>query len=330
MKAVVYDKGNSPDVLVLREVEKPIPSDNEVLVKIYAVSVNAADYRSMKMGIIPKRKIFGADIAGRVDAVGKNVHKFTIGDEVFGDISACGFGGFAEYVAVTESKLALKPVSVTFETAAAVPMAAVTALQALRNKGNIQPRLVATDGCCSSMQPRQKVLICGAGGGVGTFAVQLAKQFGAEVTAVCGEKNVKVVQSLGADYVINYNKNDFTKSMKRYDLILAVNGKHSLSAYKHVLAPKGICVMVGGALSQVIKFLLFGAFMSIGNKKMRTLAAKPNMKDLEFIIKLVEDGKVKPIIDRHYPLHETAEAVKYLSDGHALGKVIIGVVKGEK
>lgn len=314
MKAVVYDKRNSPDVLVFREVEKPIPSDHEVLVKIYAASVNAADYRSMKLGIIPKRKIFGVDIAGRVEAVGKNINKFTIGDEVFGDISACGSGGFAEYVAVPESALALKPVSVPFETAAAVPMAAVTALQALRNKGNVQPG--------------QKVLICGAGGGVGTFAVQLAKHFGAEVTAVCGEKNVKVLHSLGADQVINYNKNDFTKSGQRYDLLLAINGNHSLSAYKRVLVPKGINVMVGGSLSQVIKSLLFGAFMSIGSKKMRNLVAKPNTKDLEFIIKLVEDGKIKPIIDRHYPLHETAEAVRYLSDGHALGKVIIEVTRG--
>ena len=314
MKAVVYDKRESPNVLVFREVEKPIPNDNEVLVKIYAVSVNAADYRSMKMGIIPKRKIFGADIAGRVESVGKNINKFTIGDEVFGDTAGCGFGGFAEYVAVPESALALKPVSVPFETAAAVPMAAVTALQALRNEGKLQPG--------------HKVLIVGAGGGVGTFAVQLAKYFGAEVTAVCGEKNVKVVQSLGADYVINYNENDFTKSGKHYDLVLALNGNHSLFTYKRALAPKGINVMVGGSLSQVIKSLLFGAFMSIGNKKMRFLAAKPNIKDLEFIIKLVEDGKVKPIIDRHYPLHETAEAVRYLSGGHALGKVIIEVAQG--
>ena len=168
-------------------------------------------------------------------------------------------------------------------------------------------------------------MICGAGGGVGTFAVQLAKYFGAEVTAVCGEKNVKVIQSLGADYVINYKENDFTKSGKHYDLVLAVNGNHSLFTYKRLLAPKGICVMVGGALSQVFKSLLFGAFLSIGNKKMRSLAAKPNRKDLEFIIKLVEDGKVKPVIDRHYPLHETAEAVRYLSGGHAQGKVIIEV-----
>lgn len=312
MKAVIYDRRNSPDVLVFGDVEKPVPTDDEVLVKIHAVSVNAADYRSMKLRIIPKRKIFGADIAGRIEAVGKNVKKFRIGDEIFGDISACGFGGFAEYVTVPENALALKPVGVTFETAAAVPMAAITALQALRDKGNIQPG--------------QKMLICGAGGGVGTFAVQLAKHFGAEVTAVCGEKNVKMVQNLGTDFVINYNENDFTKSNKCYDLVLAINGNNSLSAYKRILAPKGICVMVGGALSQVLKALLFGTFMSVGSKKMRFLAAKPNVEDLEFIIKLVEEGKVKPVIDRRYRLHETAEAMRYLSDGHAHGKVIIEVV----
>ncbi|WP_261300540.1 NAD(P)-dependent alcohol dehydrogenase [Paenibacillus andongensis] len=311
MKAVLYDKRNSTNALVLREIEKPIPRDNEVLVKICAVSVNAADYRSMKMGIIPKSKIFGADIAGRVDAVGENASRFAIGDEVFGDISAFGFGGFAEYVAVPETALAMKPTGVTFETAAAVPMAAVTALQALRDKGQIQ---------CG-----QKVLICGAGGGVGTFSIQLAKYYGTEVTAVCGEKNVKVIQSLGADDVINYKENDFTKCGKQYDLILAINGSRSLFAYKRLLAPKGVCVIVGGSLSQVIKSLLFGALLSIGSKKMRSLAAKPNTKDLEFIIKLVANGKVQPVIDRHYLLHETAEAVQYLSGGHALGKVIIEV-----
>lgn len=313
MKAVIFDKRNAPDVLVLRETEKPVPNDNEVLVKIAAVSVNAADYRSMKMGIIPKRKIFGSDIAGRVEAAGKNISRFKTGDEVCGDISSCGFGSFAEYAAVPERLLALKPAGVPIETAAAVTMAAVTALQALRDKGHIQPG--------------QKVLICGAGGGVGTFAVQLAKHFGAEVTAVCGEKNVKVMQSLGADHVINYHEEDFTAGGRHYDLILAVNGNHSLHTYRRLLAPKGIFVMVGGALPQVIQSMLFGSLMSFGNKKMRLLAAKANRDDLEFILKLAEDGKVKPVTDRHYPLSETAEAVRYLSTGHALGKVIIDVDK---
>jgi len=311
MKAVLYDKANSPDVLVLREVEKPVPFDNEVLVKIYSVSVNAADYRSMNMGIIPKRKIFGADIAGRVEAVGANVKKFKNGDEVFGDTSACGFGGFAEYVSVPESALAMKPAAVPFETTAAVPMAAVTALQALRNKGNLKQG--------------QKVLICGASGGVGIFAVQLAKHFGAEVTAVCSEKNVQMLQELGADNVINYNTDDFTKSGRCYDLILAVNGNQSLATYKNLLASKGVFVMIGGSLSQVIRSMLFGKLMSLGSKKMRLLAAKPNLEDLDFIIKLVDEGRVKPVIDRRYPLCETAKAVGYVSEGHAKGKVIISI-----
>lgn len=311
MKAVVYEKSSSPDVLVFREVEKPVPTDSEVLVKISAVSVNAGDYRSMRMGSIPKRKIFGSDIAGTIEAIGKNVQKLKVGDEVFGDISGCGLGGFAEYVAVPESALALKPASISFENAAALPMAAVTALQALRDKGGIRPG--------------QKVLIYGAGGGVGTFAVQLAKYFGAQVTAVCSPYNLELTSALGADHVIDYTNEDIFKSGRQFDLILAVNGNQPLSDYKRALAPKGITIMVGGALSQVIKILVFGAILSIGSKKMRLLEAKPCVKDLEFIIKLVEEGKIKPIIDRRYPLAETAQAVRYLGAGHARGKVIITV-----
>lgn len=311
MKAVIYDKKNFSDALVLREMEKPAPNDNDVLVKIYAVSVNAADYRSMRMGSIPKKKIFGADIAGVVEVVGCNVRKFKPGDEVAGDISACGLGGFAEYVAVPELALAKIPAGVAFETAAAVPMAAVTALQALRNKGNIQPA--------------QKVLICGAGGGVGTFAVQLAKYFGADVTAVCGTGNAELVRSLGADNVVDYTKEDFTQNKKRYGLILAVNGSYPLSAYKRALNTKGTAVIVGGALSQVIKAMFLGPIMSLGGRKVRILAAKPDTQDLEFILRLVEDGKIKPVIDRRYPLSETVEAVRYLSEGHVHGKVMITV-----
>jgi NADPH:quinone reductase-like Zn-dependent oxidoreductase len=312
MKAVVYDKNHSPDVLVVREVEKPVPQDNEVLVKIHAVSINAADYRSMRMGIIPKRRIFGADIAGRVEEAGKNIVNLKVGDEVFGDIASYGFGGFAEYAAAPETLLALKPATVSFENAAAVPMAAVTALQALRDLGSIQ------EG--------QKVLICGAGGGVGSFAVQLAKYFGAEVTAVCSPENAELTRSLGADHIIDYSKEDFTKSGNRYDLVLAVNGNHSLSAYKRTLTPHGIFVMAGGALTQLISTILFGSLMSIGSKKIRHLSAKQSSKDLEFVMKLVEEGRVKPVIDRCYPLHETAEAMRYLSKGHARGKVIITII----
>lgn len=313
MKAVVYDRRNSPDTLAIRDVEKPVPQDHEVLVKIHAVSLNAADYRSMQMGIIPKRKIFGADIAGRVEEVGKNIENFKVGDEVFGDIARSGFGGLAEYAAAPERLLALKPSCVSYEDAAAVPMAAVTALQALRDMGNIQKG--------------QKVLICGAGGGVGNFAVQLAKSFGAEVTAVCSTENAELVRSIGADYVIDYKKEDFTKRGKHYDLVLAVNGNHSLFAYRRTLTSNGVLVMAGGSLAQLFSTILFGSLLSIGSKKIRHLSTKHNRKDLELVMKLVEAGTVKPIIDRRYPLDHTAEAMRYVSKGHARGKVIITVVQ---
>ncbi len=312
MKAVIYDKKNSPNVLVLRDVEKPAPQDNEVLVKIYAVSVNAADYRSMRMGIIPKRKIFGSDIAGRVEAVGKNVSLFAVGDGVLSDLSGHGLGGFAEYVTVPEVALVAKPFDVPFEVAAAVPMSAVTALQALRNIGQIKLG--------------DKVLVFGAGGGVGTFAIQLAKHFGAEVTAVCGTANAELAHSLGADYVIDYTQEDFTRNGKRYNLIIAVNGRQPLSRYKGALTSEGIVVVVGGALSQVLKSLLLAPIMSHGGKKIRTLSAKSNTEDLNLIIKLLENGSIKPVIDRRYALSETAEAVRYVSEGHARGKVIINIV----
>ena len=311
MKAVVYNKRGTPDKLVYRDVDKPIPNDDEVLIKVVAVSVNAADYRSMKMGIIPKRKIFGADVAGRVESVGKNISRFKPGDEVMGDLAGCGFGGFAEYTVAPERLLIHKPSTVSFEDAAALPMAAITALQALKNKGNIQKG--------------HKVLIVGIGGGVGTFAVQLANYFGAEITAVCGSKNVEQTKSLGADFVIDYTKDDFTKSNQQYDLILAVNGNNSLLTYKRLLNSKGVYVMVGGAMSQIIKSLILGKLMSFGLKKMRSVAAKPNQTDLEFIAKLVEEGKIKPIIDRRYSLDKAADAVNYLTEGHARGKVLINV-----
>ena len=311
MKAVVYNKKGVPDRLIYCDVEKPVPNDNEVLIKIVAASVNAADYRSMSMGIIPKRRIFGADIAGRVEAAGKNIRQFKPGDEVTGDLASYGFGGFAEYTVAPEKALVLKPAKLSFEDTAALPLAALTALQALRNKGNIRKG--------------QKVLIAGSGGGVGTYAVQLAKYFGAEVTAVCSTKNVEQTISLGADYVIDYTKEDFTKNKECYDIILAVNGNRSLSAYRRILNPDGIYVMIGGALPQIFKSLIFGRLMSFGSRKMLSLAAKPNQEDLEFIVKLAEDGKIKPVIDRRYPLDKTAEAMSYLREGHASGKVVINV-----
>ncbi len=311
MKAIVYNKKAYPDKLVYSDIEKPVPNDNEVLVKIMAVAVNAADYRSMKMGIIPKKKIFGADIAGRVESVGINIQQFKPGDEVIGEIADYGFGGFAEYALAPERLLVHKPAKISFETAAALPMAALTALQALRDKGNIQKG--------------QKVLIIGSGGGVGTFAIQLAKYFGATVTAVCSTKNVEQTKDLGADFVIDYTKENFTKSDSTYDIILAVNGSYPLLACKRILNPKGTYVMIGGALSQIFKAILFGWVISFGSKKIKFLTAKPKQKDLEFILNLANEGKIKPIIEQYYPLEKTAEAVRYLSEGHARGKVVIKV-----
>lgn len=311
MKAIVYEKGNAPDALVLREVAKPIPGEDEVLIKVAAVSINAADYRSMRMGIIPKRKIFGADVAGRVEAVGRNIRKFKVGDEVFGDLAAYGFGGFAEYAVAPESLLASKPARVSFVEAAAIPMAALTALQGIRDAGQVQAG--------------QKVLICGAGGGVGTFAVQLARYFGAEVTAVCGPGNVERVLSLGAERVIDYSKEDFVTAGGRYDLLLAVNGSQSIADYKRVMTSRSVLVVAGGGLTQILNVMLLGWLHSIGGKKVRLLTAKASARDLEFIISLVEEGQVKPVIDRTYPLEETPAAVRYISQGHARGKVVIQV-----
>ena len=327
MKAIVYTKYGAPDVLELKEVEKPTPRDDEVLVKLHAVSANAADLHLLRgdpfllrlvSGLLkPKNTILGADIAGRVEAVGKNVKEFQPGDEVFGDISACGWGGFAEYVCARENALVLKPACLTFEQAAAVPMAAVTALQGLRAKGQIQPG--------------QKVLINGASGGVGTFAVQIAKSFGAEVTAVCSTRNVAMARSLGADHVIDYTQEDFTKNGQRYDLILAVNGYQSISDYQRALSPAGMYVMSGGSGAQMSQAMLLGPWISMtGSKKMGNLLAKPNQKDLVFVKELLEAGKVVPVIDRRYTLSEVPEAIRYLEEGHAKGKVVITLEQNNK
>jgi NADPH:quinone reductase-like Zn-dependent oxidoreductase len=323
MKAMVYTEYGPPDVLQLKEVEKPTPRDNEVLVKVHAVSINYPDWgfvrgkpfivRLMGAGLLkPKNTILGSDMAGRVEAVGPNVKQFQPGDEVYGDLSGCGWGGFAEYVAVSENALALKPANMTFEEAAAVPMAAVVALQGLRNQGQIQPG--------------QKVLIYGASGGNGTFAVQLAKYFGTEVTGVCSTRNLDMVRSIGADHVIDYTQEDFIQNEQRYDLILATAGYRSIFDYKRALNPKGIYVSIGGSLAQTFQALLLGPFISMtGTKKMGALAAKPNTSDLAFMKELLEAGKVVPVIDRHYPLSEVAEALRYYGAGHARGKVVITV-----
>ena len=322
MKAIVYHNYGSLNVLKLEEREKPTPQDNEVLVKIHAASVNALDQHLLRAdpflarlhsGLLkPKYQILGADIAGQVEAVGRNVEQFQPGDEVFGDIFACGLGGFAEYVCARENALVLKPANLSFEEAAAVPMAAVTALHGLRDKGQIQPG--------------QKVLIHGASGGVGTFAVQIAKAFGAEVTAVCSTRNVDIARSMGADQVIDYTREDFTRNGQRYDLILAANGYHSIADYKRALRPKGTYVVTGGSMAQLFQAMLLGPWISMtGRKKMGSLTSKPNQKDLVFMKELLEAGKVVPVIERRYPLREVAEALRYLEEGHAKGKVVITV-----
>jgi NADPH:quinone reductase-like Zn-dependent oxidoreductase len=311
MKAVVHNKKGSPDKLIVKNVEKPSPNDNEVLIKIYAASINAADYRSMQMGIIPKKKIFGADVSGKVESVGKNIQKFKPGDEVIGDLSDFGFGGFAEYAVAPEKAFVLKPANISYEAAAAIPLAGITALQAIRNKANIQKG--------------DQVLIVGSSGGVGTFVVQLAKYFGAEVTAVCSTRNLEQTSILGADNIIDYTQEDFTKRDNAYDLILAVNGNYSLFAYRRILNKHGVYVMIGGALMQIIKTLLFAKLLSLGSKKMYSLFAKSNQKDLEFVVKLVEGGNIKSIIEQRFPLDKTAQAMRYVGEGHAQGKVVINV-----
>src|SRR5436305_10903618 len=311
MKAIVYHTYGSPDVLKLEEVEKPTPKDNEVLVKVHAASVNAGDWahllrgkpflmRLMGFGLLkPKHQILGSDIAGRVEAVGRNVKQFQPGDEIFGNTAEYGFGGFAEYVSVPENALVLKPTNISFEEAAAVPQAAVTALQGLRDKGHIQKG--------------QKVLINGAGGGVGTFAVQIAKAFGAEVTAVCSTRNLDIVRSIGADQVIDYTQADFTRNGQRYDLILAVNGYHSISDYKRALNPEGVYVMTGGSDAQLFQAMLLGPLISrTGRQKMGNSAHKPNQKDLIFMKELFEASKVKLVFDRCFPLCDVAAAIRYI------------------
>jgi NADPH:quinone reductase-like Zn-dependent oxidoreductase len=320
MKAIVYTQYGSPDVLRLQEVEKPAPKNDEVLVKVQAASVNALDWhlltadiflvRLMGMGLFkPKNPILGADIAGQVEAVGKDVKQFRPGDEVFGDI---GHGGFAEYAISPEHSLAIKPANLSFEAAAAAPVAALTALQGLRDSGKIQAG--------------QKVLINGAAGGVGTFAVQIAKAFGAEVTAVCSARNLEQARSLGADHVIDYTRENFTQSGQQYDLIFAANGYHPLAAYKRALTPKGNYVMAGGKARQIFEAMLLGSWMSEKDgRTMGNVSAHISQEDMLTLTELLESGKVVPVIDKRYPLTEVAEALRYLGAGHAQGKLVVTV-----
>jgi NADPH:quinone reductase-like Zn-dependent oxidoreductase len=322
MKAFVCDKYGPPDVLQLREVDRPAAKEAEILVQVLATSLNAYDWhllradpflvRLMGGGLFkPRHAIPGADIAGRVEAVGPGCAQFQPGDEVFGDI---GSGGLAEYACAKESLLVKKPANLSFEQAAAVPMAALTALQGLRDAGQIRPG--------------QKVLINGASGGVGTFAVQLAKHFRAEVTAVCSTANVEMARSLGADHVIDYREEDFTRSGKQYDLILAVNGYHPLSAYQRALAPEGVYVMAGGTNAQIFEAMLLAPLMPRkGGRKMRGVAAKISQRDLSVLKEILEAGKIVPVIDRCFPFREAIDALRYVDAGHARGKV---VVSGER
>ena len=332
MKAMVYTKFGPPDVLELTEIEKPTPKEDEVLVKVHAASVNSADWHLLRgepyiarmqgtLGLRkPKNRVLGCDMAGKVEAVGKNVKMLRPGDEVFGSPFMHGFGAFAECVCVPEDLLAPKPATLSFEQAAAVPLAVSTALQGLRDHGGVEPG--------------HKVLIIGASGGVGTFAVQIAKSFDAEVTGVCSTRNVDMVRSQGADHVIDYTREDFTRSGQKYDLIFDLVGDRSLSDCRCALTSKGALVLIGhhrlgesdgrwiGPVDRIIKALVLSAFVS---EKMASFTVKPNKEDLQFLKQLIEAGTLTPVIDRTYPLSEVPEAIRYLEEGHARGKVVITV-----
>jgi 2-desacetyl-2-hydroxyethyl bacteriochlorophyllide A dehydrogenase len=327
MKAIVYEKYGPPEVLKLKEVEKPIPKDNEVLVKVYATSVNVEDLdyltgKSWAVRMIgplkPKYRILGFDVAGRVEAVGKDVKEFQCGDKVMGDLFNHGFGAFAEYVCAPEKAFVLKPASMTFEEAATVPSRAILALQGLSGK--------------RQLHSGQNVLINGAGGGVGSFAIQIAKYFGAEVTAVDSTKKLEMLRSIGADHVIDYNEEDFTKNGQQYDLILDIAGHHSVFDYKRVLSSKGIYSLVGGSRFTIFQTLFLGPLISMAtSKKIGIIAWKPNRKqDLDLIKELIESGKVVPVIDRRYQLTEAAEALQYFEEGQPQGKVVITVENNNK
>jgi NADPH:quinone reductase-like Zn-dependent oxidoreductase len=313
MKAIVYQKRGAPEKLILKEVDKPVPGEYEILVQIHATSLNAADYRSMQMGIIPKSKIFGADVAGVVQSVGSKVTFFKPGDAVVGELSNAGFGGLAQYVAANEKNFVLKPEKISFEDAATLPLAGLTALVGLRDKGKLQKG--------------DELLLVGSAGGVGTYALQLARFFGARITAVCSARNAEQSLTLGADEVIDYTMTDFTTLSKRFDLVLAVNGNRSLLSYYNMLKPGGRYVMVGGALSQVFQSLLLGWLFSFGSRKVTALTFKPQRDDLQFLTKLMDEGYLQAVIDRRYPLEETATAFNYLLEGHARGKVLVNVLE---
>ncbi|WP_009634271.1 NAD(P)-dependent alcohol dehydrogenase [Synechocystis sp. PCC 7509] len=323
MKAIVQTEYGSTDVLSLQEVDKPVVTDNGVLVRVYAASVNAGDWHLMRGtpffsrllfgGLLkPKIAILGSDMAGRVEAVGKDVTQFKPGDEVFGDLSECGFGAFAEYVCVIETALVLKPTNASFEEAATVPGSALAALQGLRDFGQLQPG--------------QKVLINGASGGVGSFAVQIAKTFGAEVTALCSPKKMNMVRSLGADYVVDYTKTNITKNEQRYDLILDMAAYRSVFDYLPLLTTEGTYLLVGGSAAQFLQMMFLGDWISrISRRKVKYLACKPNQQDLLTLKELIVAGKIVPFIDQCYNLSEVPAAIRHLEQRQVMGKVAIRV-----
>ncbi len=323
MKAVVQDKYGSADVLRLEDIERPAVQDNEVLVRVCASSVNAGDWHLMRGdpflirlmfgGILkPKIKTLGIDVAGRVEAVGKHVTRFQPGDQVFGDLSECGFGAFAEYVCATEDALVLKPAAVSFEQAAAVPAAAMSALQALRDDGQIQAG--------------HKVLIQGASGGVGSFAVQIAKAFGAEVTGVCSTRKVEMVRSLNADHIIDYTQTDCTQTQIQYDLILDAAAYRPASDFLPVLKPGGTYVMIGGSTALFFRAMLLGPWLSKrSGRHIKCLAMKPNHDDLVTVRELLTTGKITPFVDRTFSLSEVPAAIRHVEARQVKGKVVITI-----
>lgn len=323
MKAIVYHQYGTPVNLQLAEVEKPNPKKNEVLVKIYASSINSWDWDSLRgnhfllrliSGLLkPRNKILGGDISGIVEAIGSDVKEFQPGDEVFGDIAGCGFGGFAEYVAVPEKYLAKKSARLTFEQAASIPQAGLLALQGLRYK--------------TPIKKGQHVLINGAGGGVGTLALQYAKSIGAEVTCVDSVEKFEMLRSLGADHLIDFKSADYTQNGKQYDYILDVIAHRSISDYKRALKPKGTFVMIGGSMGWLLfQFMILQPILTVfSNKKLGIMGYRPNRKDLEYLNELFENGKVIPVIDKILPLKEVPEALQYLGDGLVKGKIVIKI-----
>jgi NADPH:quinone reductase-like Zn-dependent oxidoreductase len=316
MKAVVYTRYGPPDVLRLTDMQRPTPKDNEVLVRVHAVSLNASDWEVLRgkplyariMGPFrPRHHILGTDVAGRVEATGRDARLFQPGDDVFADIR---MGGFAQYVCVPQSDLARMPAGMSYDESAALPQAAAIAVHGIRDKGQIQPG--------------QKVLINGAGGGAGMYAVQLAKLQGAEVTGVDNTEKLEFMRSLGADHVIDYTREDFTRNGRTYDLILDLAARRSVLAYKRSLAPKGRYFYVGGSVATLLQVLLIGPLIATGSgRKIRLLVVRLGAKHLAPIVELCQAGKVATVIDRRYRLSEVPEALRYLGEGHAKGKVVV-------